>query len=91
MDIPKFDEKQGDDPGTHITTYHLWCVSNSMVDDSVQLCLFPRTLTGNVTKWYIELPCMSVNTFDALAMEFLKHFQLPIRYETGTELLTSFC
>lgn len=32
---------------------------------------------------------MSVNTFDALAMKFLKHFQLPIRYETGTELLTS--
>jgi len=35
MDIPKFDGKHGEDPGTHITTYHLWCVSNSMVDDSV--------------------------------------------------------
>lgn len=31
-----------------------------------------------------------MNTFDALAIEFLKKFQLPIRYETGTELLTSF-
>ena len=35
MDIPKFDGKQGEDPGTHITTYHLWCASNSMMDDSV--------------------------------------------------------
>ena len=74
MDIPKFKWKQGEDLGTHITTYHLWCVSNSMVDDSVQLHIFPCTLIGNVAKWYIELPCMSVNTFDALAMEFLRHF-----------------
>lgn len=35
IDIPKFDGKQGEDPGTHITTYHIWSVSNSMVDDSV--------------------------------------------------------
>lgn len=59
-----------------------------MVDDSVWLRLFPHTLTGNVAKWYIKLPRASVNTFDALAMEFLKHFQLPIHYETGIELLT---
>lgn len=89
VDIPKFERKQGEDLGTHVTTYHLWCVSNSMVDDSVWLRIFPCTLTGNATKWYIELP-RAVNTFDTLAMEFLKHFQLPIRYETGTELLTSF-
>ena len=61
-----------------------------MVDDSVRLHLFPHTLTGNAAKWYIELPRASVNTFDTLAMEFLKHFRLPIRYETGIELLTSF-
>ena len=73
-DIPKFDGKQGEDLGTHITTYHLWCVSNSMVDDSIRLRLFPHTLTGNAAKWYIALPCASVNTFDTLAMEFLKHF-----------------
>lgn len=35
IDIPKFEGKYGEDLGTHITTYHLWCVSNSMVDDSV--------------------------------------------------------
>ncbi len=45
-----------------------------MVDDSVRLWIFPYTLTGNATKWYIELQHASVNTFDALAMEFLKHF-----------------
>ncbi len=72
-EIPKFKGKQGEDLGTHITTYHLWCVSNSMVDDSVWLRLFPCTLTGNVAKWYIELPRASVNTFDALVMESLKN------------------
>ena len=61
-----------------------------MVDDSVRLHLFPHTLTGNAAKWYIELPRASVNTFDTLAMEFLKHFQLLICYEIGTKLLTSF-
>jgi len=61
-----------------------------MVDDSVRLRLFPRTLTSNAAKWYIELQCASVNTFDNLVMEFLKHFQLPICYVIGTELLTSF-
>ena len=45
-----------------------------MVDDSVRLRLFPRTLTGNAAKWYIELPHALVNTFDALAMDFLKQF-----------------
>ena len=60
-----------------------------MVDDSVQLRLFPRTLTGNTAKWYIELTRTTINTFGALATEFLKNFQLPIRFETGTELLTS--
>ena len=43
-DIPKFEGKQGEDPGTHITTYHLWCVTNSMVDDSIRLCVFPTPL-----------------------------------------------
>ena len=34
-DIPKFEGKQGEDPDMHITTYHLWCISNSMVDDNI--------------------------------------------------------
>ena len=40
-DIPKFEGKTGDNPTSHITTYHLWCVSNSMLDDSIKLHLFP--------------------------------------------------
>jgi hypothetical protein len=55
-DIPKFDGKPGDDPNNHVMTFHLWCSSNSLMDDSIRLHLFQRTLTGTTTKWYIELP-----------------------------------
>ena len=88
-DIPKFEGKTGDDPSSHITTYHLWCVSNPMLNDSVKLHLFPHTLTGNAAKWFIELPTTSFHDFGNLAMVFLTHFQLPIHYEMGTALLTS--
>jgi hypothetical protein len=88
-DILKFDGKSGEDPNNHVMTFHLWCSSNSLMDDSIRLCLFQRTLTGSATKWYIELPRASFHDFNSLAMSFLMHFQLPIRYETGTELLTS--
>ena len=56
-DCPKFEGKAGEDPQAHVMTYHLWCSSNSWVDDSTRLCLFQRTLTGAAAKWYIELPC----------------------------------
>jgi hypothetical protein len=88
-DIPKFDGKPGEDPNNHVMTFHLWCSSNSLMDDSIRLRLFQRTLTGSATKWYIELPRGSFQDFNSLAMSFLMHFQLPIRYEMGTELLTS--
>jgi hypothetical protein len=88
-DIPKFDGKSREDPKNHVMTFHLWCSSNSLMDDSIRLRLFQRTLTGSVAKWYIELPRASFHDFNSLAMSFLTHFQLPIRYETGTELLTS--
>jgi hypothetical protein len=88
-DIPKFDGKSGEDPNNHVMNFYLWCLSNSLMDDSICLRLFQRTLTGSATKWYIELPCASLHDFNSLAMSFLMHFQLPIRYEMGTELLTS--
>lgn len=47
-------------------------------------------LTGPTAKWYIELPRASFDNFTSLATTFLTHFQLPIRYETGIELLTNF-
>ena len=55
-DIPKFDGKVGEDPNNHVMTFHLWCSSNSLMDDSIHLHLFQRTLTGSAAKWYIELP-----------------------------------
>jgi hypothetical protein len=35
--IPKFEAKPNEDPGDHVTTFHLWCLSNSLKDDYVQL------------------------------------------------------
>jgi hypothetical protein len=34
-DIPKFEAKPNEDPRDHVTTFHLWCLSNSLKDDSV--------------------------------------------------------
>ena len=56
IDIPKFEGKSGEDPSNHVMTYHLWCASNSLIDDSNQLHIFQRTLIGLAAKWYIELP-----------------------------------
>jgi hypothetical protein len=39
-DIPKFEGKNGEDPGDHVTTFHLWCSSNSLNHDSIRLRLF---------------------------------------------------
>jgi hypothetical protein len=54
-DIPKFDGKSGEDMNNHVMTFHLWCSSNSLMDDSIRLRLFQRTPTGSAMKWYIEL------------------------------------
>ena len=74
----------------HVMTYHLWCSSKSLNDDSIQLRLFQRMLTGTIAKWYIELPRALFHYFSTLATTFLTHFQFPIKYETGTELLANF-
>jgi hypothetical protein len=34
-DIPKFEANPNEDPGDHVTTFHLWCSSNSLKNDSV--------------------------------------------------------
>ena len=60
-----------------------------MLDNSIKVRLFPRTLTGNAAKWFIKLPTSSFRDFGSLAMAFLTHFQLPIRCETRMDLLTS--
>jgi hypothetical protein len=89
-DIPKFEAKPNEDPGDHVTTFHLWCSSNSLKDDSVHLRLFQRTLIGSAMKWYIKLDHSRYSSFGELAMAFLNHFQLPVRYNAGTELLANF-
>ena len=89
-DIPKFKGKYGEDPSEHVTTFHLWCSSNSLHEDSIRLRLFQRTLTEPVVKWYIELPRGELVLFDDLTMTFLNHFQLPVRYDVGTDLLSTF-
>ena len=88
--IPKFEGNTGEDIGEHVTTFHLWCSSNSLHDDSIHLRLFQCTLMGPAEKWYIELPRGTYTTFDDLSMTFLNHFHLPIRYDIGTELLSTF-
>ena len=90
LDIPKFEGKVGKDPWAHITTFHLWCASNSLNNDTLQLRLFQRTLTSAATKWYIELPSAAFGSFWDLANVFLNHFQLLVRYDAGTDLLSTF-
>jgi hypothetical protein len=79
-----------EDPDDHVTTFHLWCSSNSLKDDFVQLSLFQHTLIGWCAKWYIELDGSRYSYFNDLAMVFLNHFQLPVRYDVDTELLANF-
>ena len=40
-------------------------------------------------KWYIELPSGAYGTFGHLVMVFHNHFQLPIHYDAGLELLST--
>ena len=71
-------------------TFHIWCPSNSLMDDSIRLRLFQRNLTGSAAKWYTKLPRGLFNEFNTLAMAFLTHYHFPIQYETGTKILSSF-
>ena len=83
-DIPKFEGKPGEYPSEHVTTFHLWCSSNSLHDDSIHLRQFQCTLTGPAAKWYIELPRGGFVLLNDLPINFLNHFQLPVRYDIGT-------
>jgi hypothetical protein len=59
------------------------------MDNSARLRLFQRTLMAAAAKWYIQLPTASFVYFGSLGNAFLHHFQLPIQYDSRTELLTS--
>lgn len=47
-------------------------------------------LTGAATKWYVDQPRETHYTLVNLATTFVSYFQLPLCYDTGTEILTSF-
>jgi hypothetical protein len=87
-DIPKFEGKQGEDLTNHVMTFHLWCSSNNIMDDSIDLRLFQRTLTGSSAKWYVDEKSGSHVTFESLAKAFFSFFQLPVRHDTGLEILS---
>jgi hypothetical protein len=74
LDIEKFEGKTGEDLGDHVTTFHLWCSSNSLNDNSIRLRLFQRTLTGVVAKWYTELHRGTYINFNQMVLVFLNHF-----------------
>jgi hypothetical protein len=87
--IPKFEGNNGKDPGDHVTTFHLWCSSNSLNHDSIRLRLFQCTLIGVASKWYIELPRGTYGSFHQLVLAFHNQFQLPIHYDVGLKLLST--
>jgi hypothetical protein len=87
-DIMKFEGKPREDPANHVMTFHLWCSSNNIMDGSIRLRLFQRTLTSSSTKWYVDGKSGSHVTFESLAKAFLSFFQLPIHHDTGLELLS---
>jgi hypothetical protein len=90
LEIPNFEGNPGEDPGDHVMTFHLCFSSNSLKDDSAQLCLFQPTLIRGVVKWYIEIDSSKYTYFNNLVMVFLNHFQLLVRYDVSTELLANF-
>jgi hypothetical protein len=86
-DIPKYEGKPGEDLANHVMTFHLWCSSNNIMDDSIYLRLFQRTLTSPLAKWYGEKKSGSHVKFESLDKAFLAFFQLPFHHETGLKLL----
>ena len=55
-DIPKFEGLAREDPTNHVQSFHMWCSSNSITDDSVRLRLFQRTLTDEASKCLLIRP-----------------------------------
>jgi hypothetical protein len=72
--IPKFEGKPGDDLANHVMTFHLWCSSNNIMDDSIRLRLFQCTLTGSLAKWYVDEKSGPYATFESLGKAFLSFF-----------------
>jgi hypothetical protein len=80
-DIPWFEGNTGEDPGDHVTIFHLWFSSNSLNDNDVHLRLFQHALTRVVAEWYIELHGGTYGTFNQMVFFFINHFQFLVRYD----------
>jgi hypothetical protein len=89
-DIHKFEGNLGKGPSDHVMKFHLWCSSNSLKDDSVQLHLFQCTLIEGISKWYIALDSSKYSYFNNLEMVSLNHLQLLVRHDVDTKLLSNF-
>jgi hypothetical protein len=89
LNISKFEETIGEDPGDHVTNFHIWCSSNSLNDDSIHLRLFQQTVTGVAMKWYIELPGGRYKNFNQMGLVFLSYFQLLVHYDADIELMSA--
>jgi len=89
-DIPKFEGNPRKDPTNHVHSFHMWCSSNSIIEDSIYLCLFQHTLTGVDFQWYVDQPRATYSTLETLATTFLSYFQLSFDYDISIELLISF-
>ena len=72
--IPKFEGKKGEYPGDNVTTFHLWCLSNSLNHDSIRMRMFQCTLRSPSTKWYIKIHGGMYRSFKYLANIFINHF-----------------
>jgi hypothetical protein len=88
LDIPKFEGKVGEDPTNYVMSFHLWSSSNSIMEDSILIRLFQIILMGKTTKWYVDEKFGAHPTFESLAKAFLSFFQLPIRHDTRSEILS---
>lgn len=82
LHIPKFEGNHPEDLTNHVHSFHMWCSSNSIIEDSIHVLLFQHTLTGVISKWYVNQPHASYSTFLTLYNSFLSYFQLPLQYET---------
>jgi len=89
LEILKFEGNPGDNPTNHVFSFHMWCSSNSITNGSIYFRLLQCTLIRAVMKWYVDQPRETRSTLISLATAFLSYFQLPLCYDTNTELLTS--
>jgi hypothetical protein len=81
--ILKFEGKLGEYPTNHVMTFHLWCCLNNIMDYSIHLRLFQRTLIGPSAKSYVDEKSGSHVTFESLDKAFLSSFQLLVHHDTG--------